>query len=278
MTDATDDFFAGFNQSATPGSTAPAATPDPAPAAEQNDEHSQQPTDAAGRENDPSYWRARFEQANGQQRKIAQQLKDEADARARAEADAQRARDEANEALRRADETAQLAAQLKPDAGEQPQSDPELDALNEQAPTVMAGVRKLIDRELAPVRKQLTAREQDESARAARIAAQEHANAIAAKHPDWMRVGNSNEFNAYIDRLPPWQRQSALRVKAQGTADEIVSLLDSYKQSGSPPSVPESDPDDMSSVASGAVRPNTGGDPRAMNDDFSAGWTQSVRG
>ncbi|MCA3129476.1 MAG: hypothetical protein IOD10_21500, partial [Rhodocyclaceae bacterium] len=186
MTDATNEFFAGFQQSAAPGSPAPAATPDPVPAAEQSDEQGHQPTDAAGRENDPAYWRARFEQANGQQRKIAQQLKDEAEARARAEAEAQRARDEAQEAFRRADETAQLAAQLKPDPNDPQQPDPELDALNEQAPTVMAGVRKLIDRELAPVRKQLTARERDDQERRARSAAQEHAAAIAAKHPDWL--------------------------------------------------------------------------------------------
>lgn len=278
-TDASDEFFAGFHQSATPGAAPTAETLDPASTAEQTDEQRQATNEAAGRENDPAYWRARFEQANGNQRKVAQQLKEEAEARARAEAEAQRARDEAAEALRRANETAQLAAQLTPDAPKQPeQPDPEMQALEDTAPTVMAGVRKLIDRELEPVRKQMTAREQEAKARAAEAEARAHTSAIAAKHPDWIAVGNSNEFNAYIDRLPPWQKQSALRVKAQGSAEEIVSLLDTFKQSGSTPPVPESHPDDMSLVSSGSVRPNPGGDPRAMNDDFSAGWTQSVRG
>lgn len=278
-TDATDEFFAGFNQSATRDVAPPTETLDPASAAEQTDEQRQATNEAAGRENDPAYWRARFEQANGNQRKVAQQLKEEAEARSRAEADAQRARAETEEALRRANETAQLAAQLTPEAPKQPeQPDPEMQALEDTAPTVMAGVRKLIDRELEPVRKQMTAREQESKARAAEAEARAHTNAIAAKHPDWIKVGNSNEFNAFVDGLPPWQRQSAVRVKAQGSAEEIVSLLDAFKQSGSPPPIPESHPEDMSLVSSGSVRPNPGGDPRANHDDFQAGWAQSVRG
>lgn len=278
-TDVTDEFFAGFNQSAHPGSTPqPDPTPDPAPAAGPNDEQTAQPTDHGGRENDPAYWRARFEQANGNQRKVAQQLKEEAEARARAEAEAQRAREEAQEALRRANETAQLAAQLKPETPEPEQPDPELEALQSTAPTVMAGVQKLIQRELEPVRKQLTEREQAEQDRAARIAAEQHAAAIAAKHPDWLTVGKSPAFNAFIDRLPPWQKQSAIRVTQAGTAEEVVSLLDTFKSSNQPLPIPESNPDDMSSVSSGGVRLNPGGAPASANDDFAAGWAQSVRG
>jgi hypothetical protein len=278
MTDASQDFFAGFSQSATPGATPPADTLDPASTAEQTDEQRQQSNEAAGRENDPAYWRARFEQANGQQRKVAAQLKEEAEARERAEADAQRARTEADDALRRANETAALAAQLNDPPKTDQQPDPELEALQQTAPTVMAGVQKLIDRELEPMRKRATAAEAEARHRAEQAAAVAHSSAIAAKHPDWIKVGQSAGFNVYIDSLPPWQKQSALRVRQAGSADEVVSLLDSYKQSGSPSPIPESHPDDMSFVPSNGVRPNAGNTGQGANDDFGAGWAQSVRG
>lgn len=51
-----------------------------------------------------------------------------------------------------------------------------------------------------------------------------HYCTIYAAHPDFMEISKSRDFRAYVERKP-----GASRIVTQGTAKEIINLLDDYK-------------------------------------------------
>lgn len=77
-----------------------------------------------------------------------------------------------------------------------------------------------------------------------------HFKSISSAHPDFMEVGASPEFKAYVESLPGTEQEQALNVINGGSADQINSLLSGYKQSiaqGDKPSEP--DPVDEKSIS-----------------------------
>ena len=59
--------------------------------------------------------------------------------------------------------------------------------------------------------------------------ARTHFETIADKHPDFQEVGDSAEFKTYVESLQPEKREQALQVIANGSAKQIVKLLDEFK-------------------------------------------------
>jgi len=61
--------------------------------------------------------------------------------------------------------------------------------------------------------------------------ARSHFEIIADRHPDFQEVGASEEFKAYVEALPDDQKGQAMEVIANGSAKQIVKLLDGFKAS-----------------------------------------------
>jgi hypothetical protein len=56
-----------------------------------------------------------------------------------------------------------------------------------------------------------------------------HFSQIAAKHPDYVQVGASADFQQWVQGQPKFLADAYSRVAASGGADEVVYLLDQFK-------------------------------------------------
>ena len=61
--------------------------------------------------------------------------------------------------------------------------------------------------------------------------ARAHFEKIADAHPDFVDVGNSDEFKAWVAALPQAEKEETERVATSGTAKEIIAMLKKYKAS-----------------------------------------------
>lgn len=59
----------------------------------------------------------------------------------------------------------------------------------------------------------------------------EHVKAITTAHPDLQEIVNSKEFTAWREAQPGFMRQIFEHVIQQGTADQVIELLDGFKHS-----------------------------------------------
>lgn len=60
---------------------------------------------------------------------------------------------------------------------------------------------------------------------------QKHENAIKEAHPDLQSILQSGDLNLWIDSLPPVMKAGAQHVYQYGSTDEVISLLNEYKES-----------------------------------------------
>lgn len=131
-------------------------------------------------------------------------------------------------------------------------------------------------KEVAPVAKKVEDVESTMSSKELKA----HFDAIGSKHPDYAAIGQSEDFKAYMQGLPDDVRGEAEQVAKQGTAEEVIALLDAFKStkqakaSGGPPKedTPAAGPDmeELEGVRSGGVRlPEK---PAAARDSFEGAW------
>jgi hypothetical protein len=59
--------------------------------------------------------------------------------------------------------------------------------------------------------------------------AKAHFERIADAHPDFNEIGESEEFKTYIESLPDDQKGAALETIGNGTAKQIIKLIDGFK-------------------------------------------------
>lgn len=59
-----------------------------------------------------------------------------------------------------------------------------------------------------------------------------HYETISEAHPDFMEVGASPEFKAYVEGLPGSEQEAAMQVINNGSAKQINKLLSDYKAKG----------------------------------------------
>jgi hypothetical protein len=57
-----------------------------------------------------------------------------------------------------------------------------------------------------------------------------HYDTIAAAHPDYKELSADEKFSAYINSLPPADRETAIKVVEGGSAQQVISLLSGYKK------------------------------------------------
>lgn len=112
---------------------------------------------------------------------------------------------------------------------------------------------------------------------------QAHFGAIGSKHADYQEIGQSEEFKGFIQGLPDDVRGDAEQVAKQGTAEEVIALLDAFKESkqakaqpgpatADTPAAEEPAMEELEGVRSGGVRlPEK---PAPAQDDFEGAWDQ----
>ena len=124
-----------------------------------------------------------------------------------------------------------------------------------------AEAEQLIDQRLAPLEQ---ARQE--------IEVQAHYAKIAAAHPDFQEVAASESFVNWIEGLPGTFKQAAQQVVDAGTPEQVIDLLNSYKQATNADK-PTAQKRDVRARRSAAVPGRSGGAPRAVpKDDFDAAW------
>jgi hypothetical protein len=103
--------------------------------------------------------------------------------------------------------------------------------------------------------------------------ASSHMESIADAHPDFMDVAGSPEFKAYIDGMDDMQKPKAMQVIENGSARQIVKLLDTYKSTQKKVDPPQEDPamDAAEGVRSKGMKIP---EKPAVSDDFAEAFNQ----
>lgn len=122
--------------------------------------------------------------------------------------------------------------------------------------------------------------------------AKAHFEKIADAHPDFAEVGDSEEFKTYVESLPDDQKGQALEVIANGSARQIIKLLDGFKSANAQgakqgmeqpaelteaaESIVDEATDDSAMDAAEGVRSSGMKLPEqpAKSDDYDAAWNE----
>ena len=106
--------------------------------------------------------------------------------------------------------------------------DPELFGdFSEEA--IAKGVQRLVAQQMQALKAEVLGAVQPLQAQAQETEAQKHFSAILSAHPDAQSVAESAELAAFIDKQPSFVRAQYQSVVTQGTASQVVELLDVFK-------------------------------------------------
>lgn len=121
-------------------------------------------------------------------------------------------------------------------------------------------------RKIEPLQQKLSAYEQEK----ARLATEVHAKRITASHPDAFELAQSQEFDAWIESQPFKTAQQYFHIKQQGSAEEVIAMLDDFK-SQTKRSTPQAQ--HPSSVKTRRTAKPKG---RVAKDDFDGAWADAT--
>jgi len=118
---------------------------------------------------------------------------------------------------------------------------------------------------------------------------QQHYEAIKSAHPDFEKYVESGELEAWIQQQPERKRKYYQEIYEYGTTDEVIDLIDEFKESLGLGSKPKPKPksvkkqnkdtrklDDMEDISSGA-RPVNMGATTAPKDDFELAFEEALK-
>lgn len=158
---------------------------------------------------------------------------------------------------------ASLQSQMAEAANHQGEMDDELRKLEEEYPDIAQPLLKKLSKleeTVSEYRTQIATRESQNTLQA-------HFDTIRKSHPDMDDIVSSDDFGGWLERQSPiWQR-----IATEGSAAEVVDLLDRYKDAiGASPQQQESKVDRARKVAEPSL-------PKARKPDPNAGkriWTR----
>ena len=123
-----------------------------------------------------------------------------------------------------------------------------------------------------------------------------HMERILAKHPDAVNLRKAGSLDSWINKMPVYAQHGANYVLDNGTADEVVALLDQYKdyiqtktnnqntdKSTNDPGARHASQGMVEAVKAGlAVKSGRSADPKtevkkSPKDDFDAGWEDAIK-
>lgn len=96
---------------------------------------------------------------------------------------------------------------------------------------IAKGVRALVSQQMAALKSEVLGAVQPLQAQAQQTEQQKHFQAIYGAHPDAQSVSESAELSGFIAKQPSFVRDQYQKVLAQGTATEVIELLDAFKAS-----------------------------------------------
>ena len=115
------------------------------------------------------------------------------------------------------------------------QVSPKLQEFYESYPDIAEAVKTLVDSKLnstvSQVDQLVSSKVRPLEETVVRSSANQHYERIKAAHPDVFALVESGELANWMNSLPPVEQNGAKYVYTQGTADEIISLLDMFKSS-----------------------------------------------
>lgn len=158
---------------------------------------------------------------------------------------------------------ASLQSQMAETASHKDEMDDELRTLAEEYPDIASPLLKKLSKleeTVSEYRTQIAAKESQGTLQA-------HFDSIRKSHPDMDDIVTSDDFAGWLERQSPvWKR-----VATDGSAQEVVDLLDRYKEVlGTPPQQPESKVERARKVAEPSM-------PKARKPDPNSGkriWTR----
>ena len=166
-------------------------------------------------------------------------------------------------------------------------AEPILELLNARLEDTKNVVGSLVDQRVRPI-----------TATLAQQRVSSHMGAILSKHPDAKDLHSTGALDNWINTLPIFMRSAANHVLENGSAEEVVALLDQYKTTTSTKntnttkntdkptestSKPTTEQDILAAVQGGlAVRAGRSGDPRTDGkpsnaNDSDSGWEKALK-
>jgi hypothetical protein len=146
-------------------------------------------------------------------------------------------------------------------------------------------VRKAVEEKITPIAADLSQQK-----------VSTHLERILAKHPDAIKLRQDGSLDAWINTLPVYAQHGARYVTNSGTSDEVVALLDQYKdyknqktnnqdtdKPTNDPGARSASPGMVEAVKAGlAVKAGRSADPKTdikknSKDDFDAGWEDAIK-
>lgn len=179
------------------------------------------------------------------------------------------------EALTKAQSAAPAPA-AQPEGATQPAADEDLFGdFSEDA--LRAGVEKVVAARVAAATADLEARFAAVVApiteKAALTETEQHFAAIEGKHPDFESVAQSQELADWISKQPSFARAGFTAVLQEGTAAQVVELLDTYKAATGKLAPAPADQDTAALTAAKAAIAKAGAKPPMSLTDIPAGST-----
>lgn len=115
---------------------------------------------------------------------------------------------------------------------------------------------KLVDEKLAQALAPLNQKQQIDEV-------QQHFSAIMSAHPDVESVAESQEFADWIDKQPSYTKQAIDAVLQQGTAQQVIEVLNQFKATHAPVS---QDPANIKQAAKDKLANTTPNIPASLSD------------
>jgi hypothetical protein len=105
--------------------------------------------------------------------------------------------------------------------------------------------------------------------------AREHFEVISDVHPDFIEIGESPEFKAFIDAMPEDKAEKARGIAQGGSARQVIRLLNDFKKAQEA-SKPQADEDDPVVASAEGVRSRGLKIPEkpAASSDYAAAWDE----
>lgn len=139
--------------------------------------------------------------------------------------------------------------------------------------------RDIVDREIGEIKPTITQVQETVKSQAE----QEHLAKIRQAHPDFIDIYASGALVSWIERQPKFMQPGLQRVVAEGSADEVIELYDTYKRSvGQSRKVVNKGNKQSKKKAKNleAVTHSSSGPPadkkQAARDDFDGAWEEAV--
>lgn len=174
--------------------------------------------------------------------------------------------------------------------------------LSEEFPEIAEAVQELLDQRFndasGMVKRAIDERINPLVADVSQQKVSSHLERILVKHPDAIALRQGGKLDAWINTMPTYAQHGARYIVNSGTADEVVALLDQYKDSSGNTKTTNQNTDKPASTDQGnrapspgmveavkaglAVKSGRSADPKTdqkvnSKDNFDAGWEQALK-